>query len=88
VTEFLKRHTGWELTELYVAEKYWPTGEPADSQRASMICSILAAGWGDREAAVNAQKIWRKLIGTADPATANKRGMSAAEIKHKISGLM
>ncbi len=75
------------MTELYVAEQYWPTGEPADSQRALMIGSMLAASWGNKEAAGNAQKIWLKLTGTADPATANKRGMSTEEIKHKMMGL-
>ena len=76
------------MTELYVAEKFWPTGEPADSLRTLMEGLMLAAGWGNKEAAREAQKIWRKLTGAADPATANKRGMSADEIKHKIMGLM
>jgi len=49
---------------------------------------MLTAGWGNKEAAREAQKIWRKLTGAADPATVNKRGMSADEIKHKMMGLM
>ena len=79
-------HSGWELTELCIAEKYWPTGEPADSQRALLIGSMLAAGWGNKEAAGNAQRIWRKLIGAADPATVNKKGMSPEEIKKAMDG--
>ena len=76
------------MTELYVAEKYWPTGEPADSLRTLMEGLMVAAGWGNKEAARDAQKIWRKLNGVADPATVNKKGMSADEIKHKMMGLM
>jgi len=49
---------------------------------------MLAAGWGNKEAEMNARKIWRKLRGAADPATANKRGMSAEEIKRKMMALM
>lgn len=75
------------MTELYVVEQYWPTGEPADSLRALLIGSMFATGWGNKEAAKDAQKIWKKLSGTADPATVNKRGMSAEEIKHKMMGL-
>jgi len=81
-------HTGWELTELYVAEKYWPTGEPANNLRTLMIGSMLAASRGNAEAERNAQRMWRKLTGVANPATANERGMSAEEIKHKMMGLM
>jgi len=76
------------LTELHVAEQYWPTGEPADSLRALMSGLMLAASQGNKEAARDAQRIWRKLTGTADPAMANKKGMSADEIKHKMMGLM
>ena len=76
------------MTELYVAEKYWPTGEPADSQRALLIGSMLAASQGNKEAAREARKIWRKLSGAADPATVNKRGMSAEKIKQKLMALM
>ncbi len=76
------------MTELYVAEKYWPTGEPADSLRTLMEGLMVAAGWGNKEAARDAQKIWQKLSGVADPATVNKKGMSADEIKHKMMGLM
>ncbi|MFB0523916.1 MAG: hypothetical protein ACETVZ_00120 [Phycisphaerae bacterium] len=53
-----------------------------------MIGSMLAASWGNKEAAREAQRIWRKLTGVADPATTNKRGMSAEAIKHKMMGLM
>jgi len=74
--------------ELYVAEKYWPTGDPADTLRIMMLGSILAAGSGNAEAARNAQGIWRKLIGDADPALANKKGMSPEEIRHAMNGLM
>lgn len=81
-------HTGWELTELYVAEKFWPTGEPADSLRTLMLGSMLAAGQGNKEAARDAQRIWRKLTGEADPATANKKGMSPKEIERGMMGLM
>jgi len=49
--------------------------------------SMIAAGWGNKEAAREAQRIWKKLTGVADPATANKRGMSAEEIKHGMMGL-
>jgi len=49
---------------------------------------MLAAGWGNKEAGREAQKIWRKLTGAAEPATANKRGMSAEEIKRKMMALM
>jgi len=48
---------------------------------------MLAAGWGNKEAAREGRKIWRKLTGEADPATANKKGMSAEEIKHKMMAL-
>lgn len=74
------------MTELYVAEKYWPTGEPADSLR-SLMGSMLAAGWGNAEAERNARRIWRKLTGVADPTAANKRGMSPEEIKRRMMGL-
>jgi len=50
--------------------------------------SLIAAGWGNQEAGRNAQRIWRKLTGTADPATANKRGMSSKEIESKMKALM
>jgi hypothetical protein len=53
-----------------------------------IIGSLLAASGGNEEAARNVQKIWRKLTGRADPVTANKRGMSADEIKYKMMGLM
>ena len=76
------------MTELYVAEKYWPTGEPADSLRTLMSGSMIAAGWGNAEAARDAQKIWRKLTGIADPAMANRRGMSSTEIENKMKALM
>lgn len=76
------------MTELYVAEKFWPTGEPADSLRTLILGSMIAAGKGNAEAERDAQRIWRKLTGIADPATANKKGMSATEIKHKMMGLM
>jgi len=52
-----------------------------------MMGSMLAAGRGNAEAERNARRIWRKLTGVADPATANKRGMSAEEIKRKMMGL-
>ncbi len=74
-------HSGWELKELYVAEKYWPTGEPADSLRALMLCSMLSASQGNKEAASEAVKIWRKLSGEANPALVNKKGMSPEEIQ-------
>lgn len=74
--------------ELYVAEKYWPTGEPADSLRTLMMGLMLAASQGDKEAAREAQRIWQKLTGKADPATANKKGMSSEEIKRSLNGLM
>lgn len=74
--------------ELYVAEKYWPTGEPADTLRTLMMGSMFAASQGNKEAARNAQRIWRKLIGEANPALANKKGMSPDEIKHAMDGLM
>lgn len=76
------------MTELYVAEKYWPTGEPADTQRTLMQGSMYAASWGSAEAERNAQKIWLKLTGMAEPATINKKGMSDKEIKQKLNGLM
>ena len=76
------------MTELYVAEQYWPTGEPADSLRALMLGLMFASSQGNKEAARDVQKIWRKLTGTADSATANKQGMSAEEIKRKMTGLM
>ena len=74
--------------ELYVAEKYWPTGEPADSLRALLLCLMLSAGRGNAEAARYAQEIWRKLIGEANPALADKKGMSPEEIKCAMDGLM
>lgn len=74
--------------ELYVAEKYWPTGEPADTLRTLMMGSMLAASQGNKEAARNAQRIWRKLTGTANPALANKKGMSPEEIKRAMEGLI
>ena len=74
--------------ELYVAEKYWPTGEPADSLRTLMLGSMFSASQGNKEAAKNAQRIWRKLTGEADPALANKKGMSPEEIKKAMDGLM
>jgi len=49
---------------------------------------MIAASWGgDKEAAGNAQRIWKKLSGTADPNMANKRGMSEKEIKQTMNGL-
>jgi len=74
--------------ELYVAEKYWPTGEPADSLRTLMLGLMISAGQGDAAAARNAVKIWRKLCGNADPALAIKKGMSPNEIKEAMKGLM
>jgi len=76
------------VTELYVAEKYWPTGEPADSLRTLMMGSMIAASQGNKMAGRNAQRIWRKLSGTADIATANRRGMSSKEIECKMKALM
>lgn len=52
-----------------------------------MIGSMLAASQGNKEAARDAQRIWRKLTGVADPATANKKGMSTEEIKRGMMGL-
>jgi hypothetical protein len=75
------------VTELYVAEKYWPTGEPADSERALMTGLIIAASRGDAEAERHARKIWRKLTGEANPARVSKRGMSPDEIKRGMNGL-
>ena len=75
------------MTELFIAEQYWPTGESADSLRALLIGLMFAASQGSKEAARDAQRIWRKLSGTADPATANKKGMSAEEIKQSMMGL-
>jgi len=74
--------------ELYVAEKYWPTGEPADSLRTLLLGSMQSAGRGNAEAARNAQRIWRLLCGDANPALANKKGMSPDEIKHSMKGFM
>lgn len=74
--------------ELYVAEKYWPTGEPADSLRTLMLGSMLSASQGNVAAGRNAVKIWRKLSGVANPALANKKGMSAEEIRVSMKGLM
>ena len=74
--------------DLYVAEKYWPTGEPADTLRALMLGSMFSASQGNKEAAKNAQRIWRKLTGEADPALANKKGMSSEQIKRAMDGLM
>jgi len=62
-------------------------GEKADTLRILMLGSILAASRGNAEAARDAQSIWRKLTGIADPATANKRGMSPEEIKIGMNGL-
>jgi hypothetical protein len=76
------------VTELYVAEQYWPTGEPADSLRTMMLGWMLLANQGNKEAAKSAQKIWRKLSGQAGPALANKKGMSAEEIKRSMKGLI
>lgn len=81
-------HTGWELEELYITEQYWPTGEPADSLRCLMMSSIMAASQGDKEAERNARRIWRKLTGVADPAVANKKGMSAVEIRYAMDGFI
>ena len=74
--------------ELYVAEKYWPTGEPADSLRTLMLGSMLSAGKGNAAAARNVVKMWRKLCGDADPALVNKKGMSPNEIREAMKGLM
>ena len=74
--------------ELYVAEKYWPTGEPADSLRALMLGSMLAASQGNKEAAKSAQRIWRKLTGEFNPALEDKKGMSPEEIKRAMDGFM
>jgi len=52
-----------------------------------MLGYMLAAGWGNKEAARNARRIWEKLIGKADPAKANKKGMSAEQIKRSMMGL-
>jgi hypothetical protein len=86
VTEFLKKHTGWEVTELKVAEDYWPSGEPADSLRALLMAQMAVAGKGNIEAARSAMETWKKLTGVADPATINKRGMAPDEIKLKMRG--
>jgi len=75
------------LTELFVAEHYWPSGEPADNLRTLMLGSMLAASQGSKEAAREAIKIWRKLIGKANPALADKKGMSPEEIKKAMDGL-
>lgn len=48
---------------------------------------MFSASQGSKDAAREAQKIWRKLSGTADPATVNKKGMSAEEIKRSMMGL-
>jgi len=48
---------------------------------------MFAASQGNKEAAREAQRIWKKLSGQADPATVNKRGMSAEEIKRSMMGL-
>jgi len=53
-----------------------------------MLGLMFAASQGNKEAARDAQRIWRKLTGAADPATANKKGMGAEEIKRKMMGLM
>lgn len=74
--------------ELHVAEKFWPTGEPADSLRTLMSGLMLAAGWGNAEAARDAQRIWLKLTGVTDPATASRKGMSSKEIECKMKALM
>jgi hypothetical protein len=74
--------------ELYVTEKYWPTGEPADTLRALLMGSMLAANQGNKEAARDAVKIWQKLCGKANPALADKKGMSPEEIMKAMDGLM
>lgn len=52
-----------------------------------MMGSMFAASRGNELAARNARKMWKKLTGVADPATANKRGMSPEEIKRRMMGL-
>jgi hypothetical protein len=52
-----------------------------------MTGSMIAASLGNKKAAREAREIWRKLNGVADPATANKKGMSAEEIKRGMMGL-
>lgn len=77
------------MTELYVAEKFWPTGEPAELQRVLLMGYIFRSGiTGNSDDIREANRILKKLMGMADPKTINKRGMSAQEIKHKMMGLM
>jgi len=47
---------------------------------------MIAAAWGNEEAAREAVKIWRKLCGKANPALADKKGMSPEEIKKTMDG--
>jgi len=51
-----------------------------------MIGNMNQASKGNNQAGINAQRIWRKLAGTADPAFINKRGMSAKQIKAGMGG--
>ena len=51
-----------------------------------MVGYMIDAGKGNIQAGQNAQRIWRKLSGTAVPAYINKRRMSPRQIKVSLGG--
>jgi len=88
VSELLERHTGYELAEQYIAERFWPVGEPARTKRTIMGSYITRAGMtGSNEDIAAANRILKELAGEADPSAAGNKAMSAGQIKAALKSI-
>lgn len=73
MSELHERHTAYELAEQYVAERYWPIGEPAENLRAELIGHMVANSIAfDQGRADRIETIWEMLNGNFDAEKANE----------------
>lgn len=63
-----QRHTFYELREQYIAEQYWPVGEPAETLRAILIGKMIANRISyDARTQADIKRILEKLYGEYEP---------------------
>lgn len=84
MSELQQRHTFYELREQYVAEQYWPVGEPGQTLLAILTGKIIAnrISYDDRTQK-DIKKIMEMLVGEYEPKETAK-GVTKEQIKQSF----
>ena len=83
--ELQQRHTYYELREQYVAEQFWPVGEPAQKLMAVLMGKIIANRISyDARTQKEIKTIMEMLDGTFEPPKEIKKGVTKEQIKQSF----